>query len=732
MPTVCKITLDATEYRRELAAVVAESREAARTLAAVSSAPSPSGAVSPSGSMDSMTPDATSIGMSSEPVEIPASIAVDTVEAEQTIDELKNTPVEIPATVTANTDPASDAIDDLEDKPVKPEATVTADTTPAENEMNDLEKKPVEVEAKVTADTSQAEAATSKVSKFGTAIRGAMKGNVGEQIGKGAAAIGAVGAMAGAAVPPVGALAAVVNALLSPIAIVTAAIAALVAIGMEVWDYLTVSAEEYAEKTKYASEAAEKHAEKVREQDQAAQAYMDRLREIATIENAGNSTKAETAQILQVLQERYGDLGAEIDSTTGRVKNLLEVEQRLNEERGRRLGTANMKQAEAYMNEAKAAYTKARGSEWSTTEIYASGEFQGMMESRTYEQILADLEQRAQNASRSDEISGYNDAINKVKAAIEARDRAASAVATGYESREEYEQALAQKKGAAGAAQRDRDAAIQAAADRRSDDEFSDLRDIDAKKANRQERIAAEQAERQQLQSELDIARQNVAKAEQEGNAIATADALKIQYDLERQIDTLDKQRAEAVNRITTQAKNELEYNALIIAGEYDKAAALKLEQELKAQNLKLTKEEKDAILEQRKALGSQNLKRNLQDQAFDLYGQAMNKAGLGKEFEMQKALRDAERAKGAELTEEEANQVKMLTSLSYDLANQRDMQFGDTSIKTNSLTSRGGFSGGAKMPDSEKINREIATTSKLQLEQMKIITMICEKLGAF
>ena len=93
MPTVCKITLDAAEYRRELAAVVAESREAARTIGAISSTPSPSGALSPSGSMDSMTPDATSIGMSSEPVEIPAAIAVDTAKAEQTIDELKNTPV---------------------------------------------------------------------------------------------------------------------------------------------------------------------------------------------------------------------------------------------------------------------------------------------------------------------------------------------------------------------------------------------------------------------------------------------------------------------------------------------------------------------------------------------------------------------------------------------------------------------------------------------------------------
>ena len=203
-------------------------------------------------------------------------------------------------------------------------------------------------------------------------------------------------------------------------------------------------------------------------------------------------------------------------------------------------------------------------------------------------------------------------------------------------------------------------------------------------------------------------------------------------YALEQQIESVIKQQDSGYNNLVNSTKEELEYNALILAGEYDKAAALKLEQELKAQNLKLTKEEKNALLEQRKALGSMNVTRNLQDQAFNLYGQTMNKAGLGMEFELQKSLRDAERAKGFALTDEEAMQVKMLASLSYSLANPREMQFGDTSIRTNSLTARGGFAGGAKVPDSEKINREIAITGKQQLEQMRYIASICEKLGAF
>ena len=152
----------------------------------------------------------------------------------------------------------------------------------------------------------------------------------------------------------------------------------------------------------------------------------------------------------------------------------------------------------------------------------------------------------------------------------------------------------------------------------------------------------------------------------------------------------------------------------------------------MKRQGKTLTEEETRAILEQRRKLGSQNLQRNLQDQAYSLFGQAMSRAGRGREFEEQKALRDAERTKGSALSSEERELVSRLAAVSFSLSTARDMQLGDTSIRTNALTARGGFAGGAKLPETDKINREIATTGKQQLEQMKTITQICEKLGSF
>lgn len=640
MAVVCKITLDASEYRRELAAVVEESRAAAQSMSAGAS------------------------GGGSK-----LSVTADTSAAEQAIDELAANPVEI-------------------------EAEVTADSSVAENALATIADAAPEVETVVSADTAPAQGALARLKQ---ALAGLMGGNVGEQISKGGSAIGAIGALAGASIPPVGALGAVVSALLSPVALITAAITALVAIGSGVFDLLTVSAEEFEEQTKRASKAAEEHAEKVRKESDAAQSYMERLRELNTLEEAGNSTKAETASLIQALEQHYGDLGAEIDATTGRVKNLLEVEQKLNAERGRRMGKANAQQSDAYLQEAKASFTKAKGSEWFTTEVTAADMFDSMAETHSLEQLQARLEELAKNATTSEQITGYHDAAEKVKAAIEARNRAANSAATGYETSEEYQQALTEQLGRQGNAQHDRDAARQNVANRQSDDAFNDLRSLDSKdsahvyeekKANRQRRIDAEQAERRQLEAQLEEAKAAVSQADESGDEMARARALTAQYEIEKQIqNSLDKEYA------------------------------------LKRQITELDKQRAEAAA---------NLKRSLGDQAFDLYGQALNAAGRGREFEEQKALRDAERTKGYSLTDEEREQVKTLSQLSYSLANRREMQIGETEIKSNSLTARGGFSGGAKMPDSEKINREIAQTGKQQLEQIQKIAGICERLGAF
>ena len=88
MPTVCKITLDATEYRRELAAVVAESREAARTLAAGPTAPSA---------------DAPPVEVSAPAEPVKVTVTADTAPAEAEVKKLENKTVTIKAKLSADT-----------------------------------------------------------------------------------------------------------------------------------------------------------------------------------------------------------------------------------------------------------------------------------------------------------------------------------------------------------------------------------------------------------------------------------------------------------------------------------------------------------------------------------------------------------------------------------------------------------------------------------------------------
>ena len=125
-------------------------------------------------------------------------------------------------------------------------------------------------------------------------------------------------------------------------------------------------------------------------------------------------------------------------------------------------------------------------------------------------------------------------------------------------------------------------------------------------------------------------------------------------------------------------------------------------------------------------------MKKNLKTQSFDLYGQAMTQAGFGKEFAQQKALRDAREVKGSDLSDSERSSVLKLAELSFGLSQRRETSFGDLSIKTNALTSRGGFQGGAVVPDTDRYNREIALTSRTLLVTLQRIETLCKDMGTF
>ena len=88
----------------------------------------------------------------------------------------------------------------------------------------------------------------------------------------------------------------------------------------------------------------------------------------------------------------------------------------------------------------------------------------------------------------------------------------------------------------------------------------------------------------------------------------------------------------------------------------------------------------------------------------------------------IEQALKDARAAKGADLTDAESEAVRKIAKLTYSMNSRRENDPGDLSIKTNSLTARGGFQGGGVAPNLERYNRITAENTKQSLARMRTL----------
>ena len=140
----------------------------------------------------------------------------------------------------------------------------------------------------------------------------------------------------------------------------------------------------------------------------------------------------------------------------------------------------------------------------------------------------------------------------------------------------------------------------------------------------------------------------------------------------------------------------------------------------MREQNLKLTEKQKQALLDQQKAAAAVELQRSLREKAYGLLGTAMERAGRGKEFAENQALRDAEKTKGSALTDAEKSLVRRLSKLTWDIQQKprSGVSAEDFARGANELTARGGFIGGAgPRPDTSQIAREARDFNKRQAE---------------
>ena len=143
-------------------------------------------------------------------------------------------------------------------------------------------------------------------------------------------AVGALSGILGLLPPKIAAVGtAIETCLLGSIGWIMAAIGALIAIGTAAFKNLTESIEEAETKAKATTERIQAQVEKVKSLESVTQNYISLLQTLSTTEMDNNARKEETLKILTLLESHYGKLGVQIDETSGKIKNFLELQNKL-------------------------------------------------------------------------------------------------------------------------------------------------------------------------------------------------------------------------------------------------------------------------------------------------------------------------------------------------------------------------------------------------------------------
>lgn len=522
----------------------------------------------------------------------------------------------------------------------------------------------------VVARSKAAQTELSKNSVQGTQAAGKAADQFGQKISKAGGIMSAFGSQAGGKFSGLGQ---VIGSLGSPITLITTAVGALTAVTMDFLRKGISGAQE-------AADAAQKNAEAIRESAAAAEqqrqkneanwkslkSLKDSLDILSVTEKASNAQKTEAVRLIGLLSKSYGDLGISIDEATGRMQGFDKA-----------YAAALEKDRQNRLNAMKGEYKELE------SEIARNNEIIGGFWSSKND--VANAQGNIQNATkRMAELAPQIHALEKSNPGKDYTNAAKSAELD------------------------------------RKQNTFDSAHD--------QLKNEEQQLKYQQLINE---------------GRIKEANALKLINDAKKQGMELEKSDAEWIAerqgkvRMDSYYENEMDSLAtkkreqeLINAGLDEEAEKLRIIMELEKQGAEVSDDKVDKIMHERRELKSMQLAYGLKEQAYGLQNQAMHKVGLGKEADEQKALRDAEKQKGAKLDENETALVKSIADLTYKMGHETLPQLGDLSIKTNSLTSRGGFASGAVMPDKDAVNKAVARFNQTQCQLLENIKGLIGKLN--
>ena len=734
MATVCKIALDAEEYRRTLAAVLAETKTA---LAALPEKQLPVTADTvPAQQALSDLSDKSALSEKQLPVTADTKPAeTELKKVANRLDDLPNKEIEVTADTVAATVRIVELkaqIADLESKEIKAQVKVVDDQIKLlRQELDTLQDKDISV--RTEADIQEAgklraviaaledkkvliktEVHSEKLDQLRQELKNIEAGaqaaekaleNLGDKTGKSGKdaqqAKGFFAQLRGELNNTQGGVKKLVSTFLAgggAFGIIAAGAASVVKIVQTLYDNWRSRLKENAELHQRNSESIREAAEANEAVRQKSDGYLNSLAALAKQEKLSNADKIEARKLIDELARSYGELGIRIDEASGHLVGF-DAAMAKKGERDKAARLAEL-QTELRQNEAEAKKQREiRDTAGIPVWFGGNTRLGGEAETKEAGKALDELGKRAAEIRRKMAELRRTDPTADVR-------------------RKQQAEIAALKKQLSDLSDKSDLSDASDIAGLKPDEAAAKLRKLVA--GHREKKIAPLVQQESAGKTAVTTAKTDVDRAEAQKNLLKTQIELKRELEQvhawEKQIAQIKLQQSRAAEKMAEAAKFEAEYNELLLKGELDKAAALKLEKELKEQNLKLTEKEKQALLEQRRAAGAVNLRQGLRDQAKTLLGEAMTQAGRGREWTERKALDDATARKGSALTDAESAMVRRLSRLSASLSDAKDLAAagrGDLEIKTNSLTARGGFASGGRAADPDRYNRQIVELSR-------------------
>lgn len=493
-----------------------------------------------------------------------------------------------------------------------------------------------------------------------------------------------------------------------------------VTLAKDLWNRLTLSAEEMVSIASAQVEMAEKESSKYTDLINQTSEYLSRMKELTSQENLSASSTKELANIVAYLNQNYSGLNLTIDKLTGSMEEMEKIQNRIAAEQAKRkkdnlrreynsLRSLAVGQAKIAVNAGtditrNLLYSISPGLRNATVgdieKMFAGRKENG--ESYDPKEMIKLFQQLLAEAKTEAEIKAYKDLLDTWQKIDTVRNQYAE-VKNGTTTKQESEQ---NRRYHAVRTDLDRrDQAVSDAHDQLAESDFLATASTEAQKKYFQGKAAGVDKQIDDVRKKREAASRAVTEAIAQGASEARI------LDLRKKLTELSE---EEIKLLRQRADLSAKIQAI------DTAAAAEAQKKVDAE--KAAKAAAEAAAEA-KAKQLRSARQGILGKAQSL----MDKTLSPKESAYASTLRDFESKKGESATDQEKDLIRKLADLTVSIGEKTDLKFSE--IQTNSLTARGGFQTGAVLGDKDALQRQIEKNTQREAKQSEEIKNLVKKI---